>query len=83
MAVLYLIKKCYDKIVQENIKYAVVLEDDAYFDENLLEFLQHFNEFPNDLELLLLGHQRQVYSDDGFRIESPCSRRFAKKNLKL
>ncbi|HDZ4294756.1 TPA: glycosyltransferase family 25 protein [Campylobacter jejuni] len=74
-------KKCYEKILQEKLKYAVILEDDAYFDENLLEFLQYFNEFPKDLELLLLGHQRQVYSDDGFRIESPYSRRFAKKIL--
>ncbi|MBZ7987585.1 glycosyltransferase family 25 protein [Campylobacter canadensis] len=74
-------KKCYEKILEENLKYAVILEDDAYFDENLLEFLQYLNEFPKDLELLLLGHQRQVYNDDGFRIESPYSRRFVKKIL--
>ncbi|MBZ7948527.1 glycosyltransferase family 25 protein [Campylobacter sp. RM9929] len=71
-------KKCYEKILQENIKHAVILEDDAYFDKTLLEFLQYLDDFPKDLELLLLGHQRQVYND-GFRIESPYSRRFAKK----
>lgn len=72
-------KKCYEKILQENIQHALILEDDAYFDEKLLKFLQYINNLPKDLELLLLGHQRQVYNDDGFRIESPYSRRFVKK----
>lgn len=72
-------RKCYEKILQEDINHAIILEDDAYFDERLLNFLKYANEFPKDLELLLLGHQRQVYNDDGFRIESPYSRRFVKK----
>ncbi|MBK2001317.1 glycosyltransferase family 25 protein, partial [Campylobacter sp. 2018MI35] len=72
-------KKCYEKMLREDVNHAIILEDDAYFDERLLNFLKYINEFPKDLELLLLGHQRQVYNDDGFRIESPYSRRFVKK----
>lgn len=72
---------CYQKIIEQNLEDAIILEDDAIFDENLLEFLKYKNEFPKDLELLLLGHQRQIYSDDGFRIESPFSLRFNKKIL--
>ncbi|MBT0879088.1 glycosyltransferase family 25 protein [Campylobacter sp. 2018MI01] len=72
---------CYQKIIEQNLEDAIILEDDAVFDENLLEFLKYKNEFPKDLELLLLGHQRQIYSDDGFRIESPFSLRFNKKIL--
>ena len=69
-------RKCYQKIVSDNIEDAVILEDDAIFDEKLIEFLKHKSEFPKDLELLLLGHHRQTYNDDGFRIESPYSLRF-------
>ncbi|MBT0882303.1 glycosyltransferase family 25 protein [Campylobacter sp. 2018MI13] len=72
---------CYQKIIEQNLEDAIILEDDAVFDKNLLEFLKYKNEFPKDLELLLLGHQRQIYSDDGFRIESPFSLRFNKKIL--
>lgn len=70
---------CYQKIIEQKLENAIILEDDAVFDESLLEFLKHKNEFPKDLELLLLGHQRQIYSDDGFRIESPFSLRFNKR----
>lgn len=72
-------KKCYKKIISENLPYAVILEDDAIFDKKLLDFLEAYREFPEDLELLLLGHQRQVYNDDGYKINSPYSRRFCKK----
>ncbi|PZT48812.1 glycosyltransferase [Helicobacter valdiviensis] len=70
-------KKFYERIVEENLPYAVVLEDDAEFNQDLIEFLGSVDRFPKDLELLLLGHQRQVYTDDGFKINSPYSRRFS------
>ncbi len=73
---------CYQRIIDDNLEEAIILEDDAIFNEELLEFLKYKDEFPKDLELLLLGHSRQVYNDDGFRIESPCSLRFNKNILK-
>ncbi|WP_267523544.1 glycosyltransferase family 25 protein [Campylobacter sp. MG1] len=62
---------CYQKIIEQNLEDAIILEDDAVFDKNLLEFLKYKNEFPKDLELLLLGHYKQMYYDDGFMINSP------------
>lgn len=73
-------KKCLEKMLELDLNEAVILEDDAFFDEKLLEFLKLKNHFPKELELLLLGHYKQVYPDDGFRIESPFSKRF---DLKL
>lgn len=67
---------CYQKIIDDGLEEAIILEDDAVFDKELLEFLEHKNEFPKDLELLLLGHYWQVYLDDGFTIQSPFSKRF-------
>lgn len=79
-------RKCYEEIIKRDLKEAIILEDDAVFNEELIEFLKHLNELPKDLELLLLGHQRQIYPDDGFRIESPFSLRFnqriSNRNLK-
>ena len=46
------------------------------FDEKLNYILSLKDKFPKDLELFLLGHYRQVYLDDGFRIESPFSLRY-------
>lgn len=64
-------KKCLEMILEQDLNEAVILEDDAFFDAKLLNFLKLKNHFPKELELLLLGHYRQVYPDDGFRIESP------------
>ncbi|CAM2823937.1 glycosyltransferase family 25 protein [Helicobacter burdigaliensis] len=69
-------KKVFLRMFELDLKEAVILEDDAYFDEELLRVLRFKERFPKDLELLLLGHYRQVYLDDGFRIETPFSRRF-------
>lgn len=69
-------KKCLQKMINDGLDDVVVFEDDAIFDERLLEFLKYKKEFPKDLELLLLGHHRQTYADDGFRIQSPYSKRF-------
>lgn len=69
-------KKVFERMFELGLKEAVILEDDAFFDEELLRVLKLKLKFPQDLELLLLGHYRQVYLDDGFRIETPFSRRF-------
>ncbi|EAJ5682225.1 glycosyltransferase family 25 protein [Campylobacter lari] len=69
-------KFCLEKIASEDIKHAIIIEDDVFFDENLIDFIKEKDKFPSDLELLMLGHQRQVYTDTNFRIESPYSRRF-------
>lgn len=70
-------KKAYQTLLDGPHEAALILEDDAFFDSHLAEFLGHLDELPKDLELLLIGHQRQVYNDDGYRIESPFSRRFS------
>lgn len=73
---------CYQRIIDDNLEDAIILEDDAIFNEELLEFLKYKDEFPRDLELLLIGHYMQVYNDDGFRIESQHSLRFNKNIAK-
>ncbi|MBF7069230.1 glycosyltransferase family 25 protein [Campylobacter volucris] len=69
-------KFCLEKIVSDNLECAIIIEDDVFFDINLINFIREKDKFPNDLELLMLGHQRQVYTDTNFRIESPYSKRF-------
>lgn len=61
---------CYQRIIDDKLKEAIILEDDAIFDKELLEFLKHKDEFPHDLDLLLIGHYKQMYYDDGFMIHS-------------
>ncbi|TLD82725.1 glycosyltransferase [Helicobacter sp. MIT 11-5569] len=67
-------KKAFERMFALGLEECVILEDDAWFDERLEYLLSLRKDFPKDLELLLLGHYRQVYLDDGFRIESPFSR---------
>ncbi|EAH6868987.1 glycosyltransferase [Campylobacter lari] len=69
-------KKCFERMFELELNECIILEDDAFFDEKLLYILELQNIFPKNLELLLLGHYRQVYPDDGFRIESPFSLRY-------
>ncbi len=65
-----------ESFLQSECEDCVILEDDAVIDERLLEFLSLIPRLPKECELVLLGHYRQVYLDDGFRIESPFSLRF-------
>lgn len=71
-------RKCYEEIIKRDLKEAIILEDDAVFNEELIEFLKHIDELPKDLELLLLGHYKQMYYDDGFMIDSPYYRKYSK-----
>lgn len=70
---------CYQKIIEQNLEDAIILEDDAVFDENLLEFLKYKNEFPKNTDLILLGHYWQQYRDDGYIINTPYSLKFNHK----
>jgi len=49
-------KLIYQKIINENIQYSLILEDDVFFGKDLISILEKINEFPDDLELALLGH---------------------------
>ena len=68
---------CYQRIIDDNLEEAIILEDDAVFNEELLEFLKFKDEFPKDLELLLIGHYKQMYYDDGFMINSLCYKKYS------
>jgi glycosyl transferase family 25 len=46
----------YKKIVTKNIQTALILEDDIDFDQKLIDCLNSINQFPDDWELILLGH---------------------------
>lgn len=46
----------YKKMLSENIEMALIFEDDAIFDEKLIESLKIINHLPKDYELFLLGY---------------------------
>lgn len=82
-------RKIYEIMLQENISYALILEDDIEFDQGLVEVMKHKSEFPNNWEIVLLGHHgidRQVDTMGSFkyskkltkkyRIERPCEMGF-------
>jgi len=49
-------KKIYQKMLDENIEKALVLEDDIDFCESLLRYFSEISNFPKRWELVLLGH---------------------------
>lgn len=60
-------KLIYQKIIDENIQTALILEDDVDFDKGLLDCLNKIDAFPKKWELLLLGHycahSREIATD--------------------
>lgn len=50
----------YQKMVDNDIEVALVLEDDAWFDSQLLGLLSQLNYLDEDWELLLLGYHKQT-----------------------
>ena len=48
----------YKKMIKENIKKALILEDDVTFDKSLLDALNSINDFPKDWELILFNYYR-------------------------
>lgn len=48
----------YRKIIDEGINKAIILEDDILIQEEYLSVLDSLNTFPNNWELILLGHHR-------------------------
>jgi len=49
-------KEIYQKLIDQNIEQALVLEDDVEFDERLIHVLGSINTFPSNWEIVLLGH---------------------------
>ncbi|BAS67693.1 glycosyltransferase family 25 protein [Bathymodiolus septemdierum thioautotrophic gill symbiont] len=49
-------KNIYQKMIDNNIENALILEDDVDFDDTLLDLLSRIDDFPKDWELMLLGH---------------------------
>lgn len=51
--------KIYQKMLDENIPYALILEDDAIFTQDTLKYIRKIDEFlkQSDFELVLLMHQ--------------------------
>lgn len=73
-------KKCYEEIVKRDLKEAIILEDDAIFNKELIDFINSIDKnLPSDLDLLLLGHYWQQYRDDGYTINTPYSLRYKKE----
>lgn len=51
----------YKKMLKEDIKQAIIFEDDAVIEEGFMEVISQINHFPNDWELVLLGHIETKY----------------------
>lgn len=49
-------KKIYQKMVDENITEAIILENDVTFDRRLVDFFEFKQQFPSNAELVLLGY---------------------------
>ncbi len=49
-------KMIYQRMVDENISEAIILEDDIDFDDIFLDLLNHMKQFPANAELVLLGY---------------------------
>lgn len=62
-------KKTYQKIVNENIPYAIILEDDVIFGEEFSETVKSILSSDENWELILLGHHKDTYK----RLSSPVS----------
>ncbi|WP_419767644.1 glycosyltransferase family 25 protein [Arcobacter sp.] len=46
----------YKRIIDDNLPYALILEDDAFFDDKLVTFINTFNNFKEDWDCILLGY---------------------------
>ena len=60
-------------MIQKNIPFALILEDDISFDQELINFLEHFNSLNYKPEILLLGYHsansRVIYDIDSIHKE--------------
>jgi hypothetical protein len=50
----------YQKIVDENIENALILEDDCFFGENILNIEQYVNQLPSEYDVFYLGFQEDI-----------------------
>lgn len=56
-------KKIYQKIIDENISEALILEDDIEFDKSLLDILNIKENFNDNWDVILLGHHTRNSRD--------------------
>lgn len=54
-------KYIYKKMIDENIKNAIIFEDDIQFDESFITFLSQLNYLPENWELVLLCYYRNAF----------------------
>jgi len=72
----------YKKITQDSIATSLVLEDDTFFGEGLLQVLAQCKLLPNDWELVFLGHHGEI-SRDAETLSSLWGSKFLTQNYKL
>ncbi len=53
----------YKQMLAEDIKQAIILEDDAIIEDGFLQVISEINHFPKDWELVLLGYQNHTKYD--------------------
>jgi glycosyl transferase family 25 len=46
----------YKRMIHDNIEHALILEDDVYFDQDLINIQKLIHKFPLNWDLILLGH---------------------------
>lgn len=51
----------YKKMLAQGIQQAIILEDDAVIEDGFLQVINEIRHFPNDWELILLGHGNAKY----------------------
>ncbi len=49
-------KYIYQKMINENIEMSIIMEDDIDFDKDLLDIINKVHTFPDNWDLVLLGH---------------------------
>jgi glycosyl transferase family 25 len=68
----------YKKIIEDNIKNAIIFEDDITITDNFISVINSIKNLPQDWELILLGYYSQVSNE----LESKSSLRKRKKIFK-
>jgi len=53
-------KNIYQKMLDNDLTQALILEDDIEFDEDIIELFEYIKVFPNNWELILLGHHSRI-----------------------
>jgi glycosyl transferase family 25 len=54
----------YNRMINQNIKEAIILEDDITIKRNFQEVINMINVFPKDWEIMLLGYNSEIKEDE-------------------